>query len=651
MIKSTQNQTMNLDEVKISEGIKVPAGRSWLRWNTSLIKGTGLVLVNLILWSSDSVKNRCIAACNQLSPNSTDTIKKTDLLVKETLSLKNGKLEFKSDKKTNITQDEISSYRRGKEVVYGDLDDGSTVALIDDLNKQGAIRALSAYLTCFSLRIQKNGEGLYTLVTTPFLSKFTLNEAELANINKHLSKVLNGSTKENELTNEIHKAFKSEIKKREDAKSIAYEIALIRGKEIPHTMKNRIVIQPNGSAPKIVIEEMLKASNLSKGVRISSGRDNPNLQDIPTNLFTHEINITANDKTITKKFVRGGAPCSHLKPTTEKLIKEAEEILGLRGRDPLSTYTRVKLILESNNLELNSLKEVLAKRLQDATTQMKERLENAYKIDPQNQSWTFHHAEMSLLSPGHTKERSMVLDAEMGMENLSQNYQIDANTGSVKESDKNSPHPKMKKINIILTQMAVNQDQFTTCRVQENINLRAVEQLRRVVISKSGSLTKEKKTQASELLNEIEKRSKDPNRLFSDEKIVHNFNQVFEILDITQGFFCKSGKDRTAQGVIDGIIEKITDDLINTPAVDPSKNDTMHFLTGTAYGLYNLVYPLKNRVKSKVKAALQIRGLSFLLTGANTLKKNAYAFHPLQMAIMPDFVKVSNWQKCYSVGT
>jgi hypothetical protein len=634
-----------------NSGTEKAQGRSWFRWTVSTLSGIGSGLVNLVLWPCCSLKNACVRSYKNLSADSSDTTQKTNQIAQSSFSRVSQEepSTVESSQTTAITQKEINSHRETKEVKYGNLKDGPHVSLINDSNKQGAIRALSSYLKCFGLEISQINKKDPTLVKSESTANFQLEDGELKIINGQLLKVLNGSVNEDKLTSEIHKAFKSLIESRENSKEISSKIAEIRGQEIPSTMENRIVIKAEGDSPEIVITEELNAFDPSTGTRISSNRDNDSLKNKATNLFTHEIEISVNGKSIKKTFIRGGAPCCHTKETTEKLIKKAENILGLKDQDHLSTYTRVKKILEANNIELIEVKNSLQEHLDISTNQMMERLQSAYKINPQKGSTTFKHGEMSLLSPGNKKERSMALDSEMAMENLTQNYVIDENGSVIKKDDKKDSQTT-KEIRIVLTQVAVNEHQFTTSRVQESINLRAVNQLRKIIEDTNNTFSSNDKNNATKLLNDIEKRTKDPNRLFSDETIVQNFNKVFELLGMTQGVFCKSGKDRTAQGVINGIIENITDDLINSYKPTFSENPTVQVMTEKVYGLYSLAYPLLGRVRGKVKRALQEYGLGLLLAGANTLRENLFAFNPLQMAIMPRFAQAP-WRICGSVGT
>ena len=69
--------------------------------------------------------------------------------------------------------------------------------------------------------------------------------------------------------------------------------------------------------------------------------------------------------------------------------------------------------------------------MDNSTAQMMARLEAAYKSKgDMDKNKPFIHSEMSFLSPGEKKEKSMILDAEMAMENISPNYKISADVGS-----------------------------------------------------------------------------------------------------------------------------------------------------------------------------------------------------------------------------
>ncbi len=568
------------------------------------------------------------------------------------------KMSF-SAKPETINQDEIRTYS-------GTITCNNQTPLPDNSNKGGATRVLAAYLESFNLKIEgksisKKGEGeAVGSNSVEVIVKHTLEEGEIAILNNLLSGVLHEKCPENKLSQRIHKAFDAliKMKKPKDRKEIYQQVALLRGKVSPKEVKNTIQFIPvittgiftaDKPLEKVEIVENITSSNGSewakkycteKGLdgpidhsRPSECKKNPNLQTSAMNLLKHVIEIKQEGVSSTVTIIRGGAPCSHTKPLTEKLIEDCEKLLGIVVSSEQSTYQRVQVILSSKeNMTVEPLKVELQKKMDNSTAQMMARLEAAYKSKKQTDNENpFIHSEMSFLSPGEKKEKSMILDAEMAMENISTNYAIREGEGGdlVKKNTQGS-----QGIVIILTQMAVNENQITGDLYQERINLRASSQLEKIVAGKGEFDGKER---VSALLNEIKDRTLDPDRPYADAEIVHKFNEIYSILGITLGVFCKSGKDRTGQDVVDIAVEDFGRNLSKVKVASSSPDlvgESTLLLAPETNSLPAETKSLKDQIRKKLQ-----KGISLYLTGANTGKENGYAFNRYQLDMLPNCLR------------
>ena len=179
--------------------------------------------------------------------------------------------------------------------------------------------------------------------------------------------------------------------------------------------------------------------------------------------------------------------------------------------------------------------------------------------------------------------------------------------------------------------MAVNENQITGDLYQEHINLRAASRLAEIVTE--GKFEDKDKARVTKLLGEINKRTRDPDRPYADAEIVHKFNEIYSILGITLGVFCKSGKDRTGQDVVDIAVEDFGRNLAKkegNSSSSESSEEVTHLIETQTDSVSAETKSLKDQIRKKLQ-----KGISLYLTGANTGKENGYAFNRYQLDMLP----------------
>lgn len=526
----------------------------------------------------------------------------------------------------------------------------------DESNHRGAIRVLSSYLEVLGLEIVPSAGDQATNGLQSFELKekttdkpdHTLTFDELKTLNRLLSNVLNGKgIAENQLSNRIHQAFAAVIKSgslAKNQKKIYQALDVARGKISPSEVENETTFTVDGQT--VTVKETLtafKSSSWATGYcslwqilnpcnwfRVSACKKNKELQTTAMNLQVHKTTVTIDGKPVTKTMIRGGAPCTHgMDPSTETLITALETRYSITSSSGESTYARASKLIKDypNNEQVLALKQ----RMEYSTAQMLARLQAAYENrGSQHEDGPFIHSEMSFLSPGDKKEKSMLMDAEMAMENITKNYRISSDGSKVVYVAEGGNEGRA--IQIILTQMGVNEKQISDDPMQDRINWQACQDLR--VIS-GGS------KEVIDLINLIEQRLQDPNRSYADADIVHWFNEIYEKLEITTGVFCKSGKDRTGQAVSDAVAETTRRALADQlPKKTRNCLQSMRDFARSGLG-WNSKDPVEKLVR-RTRRSMK-HGLSLYVTGANTGKKNGYAFNLFQLSMLPKCFRPSRW--------
>ncbi len=528
---------------------------------------------------------------------------------------------------------------------------GSNDPLPDDTNTRGAVRVLASYLEAFGLEIgeeQGTSEGDALNQSQVVLKSkgngiTTFSDSQISLLNDLLFPVLNGEgIPEKELSRRIHKAFAVVLKTKftpQQQKQLYANVAAARGRIGPQEISKRTEFTVEGT--NVVMEETVKtctnrgwAQSYCTDKKLTSpceqtsysvSKKDSTLETTPTNLHVHQTTVTSKGKTITQTKIRHGASCTHgMKPSTETLLLRLEQRYGITNASTeQSTYDRAQNIIERCTNETDDDMVDLKKRIDLSTAKMLSVLQVAYEADKGNRdlSEPFYFAEMGFLSSGDPKERSMIMDSEMSMEHISRNYRIGSDGTLVSMGEDGKFPDGSREIQILFTQMGINEKQISNDPIQDRINWQTCQKLR--IIAKD-------RQEILDLIEQIENRLKDPNRPYADPDIVHWFDEIYEKLNIMQGDFCKSGKDRTAQAVADSLAQKVGREFKEEFATNQrSYRESLRSALG-----FQSQEPLAKLVR-RTRSSSQ-KGLSHYLTGANVGKKSGYAFNLFQLSMIPE---------------
>jgi hypothetical protein len=240
---------------------------------------------------------------------------------------------------------------------------------------------------------------------------------------------------------------------------------------------------------------------------------------------------------------------------------------------------------------------------------------------------------------GSCKEESLLMQTEMAIDYINENFKIVidspdqkkiVNTNSLTEvSNRDEQPPKsIQDIKIILIQTAVNEYTGYGQKTEDRINLNACKSLNELLgysSSQDGSLGGIGDTASLVSINEdthvAAAREAIENPGFTlwkvaDLSISRNLMKAAKELHATYGILCKSGKDRTAQGVADLFVEELKSSF------DQAEMDDL-------------------------RKAVQ-EGVSYKITGLNTGKSNGYAFNLYQRNCLPKDLRPNWWKLCSS---
>jgi len=286
------------------------------------------------------------------------------------------------------------------------------------------------------------------------------------------------------------------------------------------------------------------------------------------------------------------------------------------------------------------------------------KFEHAVKSSEGSQSQkTFVHIEHSMLSPttyksffgtgwlGSCKEESLLMQTEMAIDYINENFKIEIDSSGQKKivnkttlnstevsGGSNGTQQKTQDIKIILIQTAVNEYTGYGQKTEDRINLKACESLNELL---GGSSSSGDINETAPLVSRDNNQDVHAARVaienpgftlwkVADLSISRNLMKAAKKLDATYGILCKSGKDRTPQGVADLFVEELksSNDQEGKSSFDQEEMDA-----------------LRNAVQE---------GVSHKQTGLNTGKSDGYAFNLFQWNCLPKDLRPNWWQLCSS---